>query len=125
MIKNNITRVLVLVAGFVSLVIGIIGIFLPLLPTTPFVILSAYCFGKSSKKIHKLLMQQKYFGKIILEYEQNKIIRPKIKVIAITSMWVSLLLSITFFMPYYWVKAIVVAIGICVTVYLVRFPSGK
>jgi len=123
MIKNRIIRYIVLIAGIVSLILGIIGIFLPLLPTTPFVLLTAYCFAKSSNKLHLLLLNHKYFGKILQDFTENRIIRRKNKIIALTFMWTSLILSVTFFMPFIWVKVIVIGIGISVTVYILKFPS--
>jgi uncharacterized protein len=123
MVKNKTLRILFIIAGSISLLLGIIGAFLPLLPTTPFVLLSAYCYAKSSARLYELLLKHKIFGRIISDYSKNRIIRKKTKIIAISFMWISLSVSLIFFMPFLWVRIIVIAIGLSVTIYLLRFPS--
>lgn len=68
--------------GFISLILGIIGAFLPLLPTTPFLLLSGYLFSKGSKEFHDWLLQHKYFGPPIHDWKSKGIIRRKHKLIA-------------------------------------------
>lgn len=77
---------LYLILGCLSLILGAIGIFLPLLPTTPFILLSAFLFEKSSEKFHKLLLENKIFGKYIKDYTEKKGITYKNKIIALTIM---------------------------------------
>ncbi|MGL5175999.1 MAG: YbaN family protein [Cetobacterium sp.] len=72
--------------GCLSLLLGTIGIFLPILPTTPFVLLSAFLFERSSEKFHRLLLENKIFGKYIKDYTEKKGITYKNKVIAIIVM---------------------------------------
>lgn len=71
------------ILGCLSLVLGIIGAVLPLLPTTPFLILSAYLFSKSSKKVHSWLTSLPYFGDAIINWETHRVIRPRAKVLSI------------------------------------------
>ena len=66
--------------GGLSLLVGIIGIFLPILPTTPLVILAAYFFSKGSQKIHRWLVQNPYFGEMITKWERYKVIPLKAKI---------------------------------------------
>ncbi|MCB0353518.1 MAG: YbaN family protein [Bdellovibrionales bacterium] len=68
--------------GWFSLVLGVIGLFLPLLPTTPFLIVSAYCFSKSSERLHAWLLRQPIFGNLIREWEQYGVIVLRAKVLA-------------------------------------------
>lgn len=72
-----------LVIGWISLILGIIGAFLPLLPTTPFLLLTAFCFERSSEKFHKMLLENKFLGKYIKDYQQKKGITLKNKIIVI------------------------------------------
>ena len=74
---------LLLIAGWVSVVLGVIGALLPVVPTTPFLILAAYCFSKSSPRIHSWLTGLPYFGSAIIDWEANKVIRPRAKALAI------------------------------------------
>jgi len=109
--------------GIFSLVLGFIGIFLPLLPTTPFILMAAYCFAKSSERFHRYIMQHKLFGRMVTDFYEKKVISTKNKIIALTLMWITLSLSVIFFMPHIWVKLVVLGIGVSVTVYLLTFRS--
>jgi len=78
----NILRLL----GFLFLGIAIIGIFLPLLPTTPLVLLAAACFARSSEKWHQWILRNETFGPMIRNWEENRCISCKVKLTAILSM---------------------------------------
>lgn len=72
--------------GFLFLGIGVLGVFLPLLPATPFVLLSAACFSRSSEKWHRWMLSNETFGPMIRNWEQNRCISRRVKMIAIASM---------------------------------------
>ncbi|RXZ71598.1 DUF454 domain-containing protein [Fusobacterium necrophorum] len=81
-VKRNI----LLGIAWISLILGGIGIFLPLLPTTPFILLSAFCFQKSSERFHQWILNSPIFGKYIRDYQEQKGITLKNKIVAITFM---------------------------------------
>lgn len=89
MIKTT-TRYVLSAIGLISFALGVIGAFLPVLPTTPFMLLAAFCFSKSSKRLHSWLTSLPYFGSAIIEWENNKVIRPRAKILAITLIWLSI-----------------------------------
>ncbi len=72
---TKLVKHLYLTAGWICLVVGSVGIFLPLLPTTPFVLLAALCFSKGSDTLHRWLLRQKTFGPIIRDWNQYGVIR--------------------------------------------------
>ena len=78
-------RTLWLIVGLTSLALGIAGVVLPLLPTTPFVLLSAYCFARSSPRLHGWLLGHKLFGPLISNWEQHRAIAPRAKLLAVLS----------------------------------------
>lgn len=80
--------------GFTALLLGSLGIILPGLPTTPFLLLSAWCFAKSSDKFHTWLLNHKIFGLYIKEYNETGGIRRSIKFWAILFMWIGLSFSL-------------------------------
>lgn len=82
MIQSTPLRLFVLASGWLSLIVGIFGIFLPLLPTTPFVLLSAYCFSRSSPRLHQWLINQPRLGPMIQNWEQQGSISQNAKVTA-------------------------------------------
>ena len=119
-IKNS----LFIATGVLSLALGIIGIFLPVLPTVPFVLLASFFFARSSKRVHSLLINNRHFGFIIKNYEEGKGIPRRIKLRAIVLLWLGLGLSS-------WIVAvpllglILAACGVGVSVYLYRLPEYK
>lgn len=85
-IKLNIKKGFFLGVGIISLILGIIGIFVPLLPTTCFLLLTAICFEKGSDKFHDWIIGHPYFGPPIIDWQKNKVIRFKYKALATTTM---------------------------------------
>ena len=75
-----------LVAGMVALAFGAVGAFLPVLPTTPFVILAAFCFGKSSPRLQSWLENTRLFGPMIADWREKGAIAPRYKIIAVAMM---------------------------------------
>ena len=114
-------RILYLMLGWFSLITGIIGIFLPLLPTTPLVLLAAWCFSKSSERFHIWLIEHKFFGPIINDWQSSDGIPKKARNRAIIFMWAGMAISI-FIVSRIWATIGLVFIGMCVTTYLLRLP---
>ncbi|MGL4308312.1 YbaN family protein [Cetobacterium sp. SF1] len=115
---------LFLIGGGLSLILGTIGIFLPLLPTTPFIILSAFLFERSSERFHKMLIENKIFGKYLRDYMEQKGITLKNKVIAI--IFLTLGMGKGFFsMKNIYGKTALVLIFIAVLVHLIKLKTLK
>jgi len=112
--------------GFFSLGLGIIGAFLPLLPTTPFILLSAYFFARSSEKMHKWILEHKIFGELIINFNENKTIPLHAKIIAISMMWTSILFSIfNIAKDRLWLQVLLVTIAAGVTIHISRYKTKK
>ncbi|MCK5039151.1 MAG: YbaN family protein [Thermoplasmata archaeon] len=109
--------------GTISLVLGIIGIFLPLLPTTPFLLLSAACYCRGSDKMHTWLVEHKLFGKYIKDYEEQRGIRKRVKAIAILTMWASIIFCIVFFVQEFIIHIALFIIAFLVTMYLLSLKT--
>jgi uncharacterized membrane protein YbaN (DUF454 family) len=114
-------KLLLVFAGFLSLFLGIIGIFLPVLPTTPFLLLASACFLRSSGKLHKWITGHPLFGRYIRGYEQFKAVTRKAKISAIILLWISIGFSI-YIIPPVWVKILLffIACGVSVHLLLLR-----
>ena len=121
---NSFKRAAFNFAGFVSLILGVVGIVLPLLPTTPFLLLSAACFARSSDKFYHWLLSHPWFGHYIDNYRQGRGIPLKVKVVAIAIMWLSISCSIIFFVNFIWAKLLLLCIAIAVSCYLWRQPDA-
>lgn len=80
--KAKIKRTIFIVLGSLALLLGVVGIFLPLLPTTPFLLLAAMCFNRGSEKFHAWLLNHKVLGAPILDWQNRRVIKTKFKVLA-------------------------------------------
>jgi len=114
---------LLIAAGFTSLSAGVIGIFVPVLPTTPFFLLAAGCFMKSSDRLYRWLTGHKKFGPYIDNYVKYRAVSKQSKVISILVLWTVMLSTIVFGITQLWLKALLVCIAGGVTVHLVLLKT--
>ncbi|MDX9697191.1 MAG: YbaN family protein [Bacteroidales bacterium] len=105
--------------------LGVIGIFVPLLPTTPFFLLSAALFLRSSKRLYNWLINHRYFGKYIKNYLFYKTISLKSKIISISLLWVFILFSIFFIVNHLLIKIVLLCIAIGVTWHILSFKTAS
>lgn len=84
--RSRTTRLLFGLAGGVALALGVLGIFLPGLPTTPFVLLAAGCFAKASPRVHQWLLNHRLFGPMVRDWEQHRSLTRRTKAVAVGSM---------------------------------------
>jgi uncharacterized membrane protein YbaN (DUF454 family) len=108
--------------GWLSVVLGVLGIFLPLLPTTPFLLLAAACFVRSSPKFYQWLIQHPKLGRYILAYLEGSGIPKRAKIITIMMIAATMSFSI-YLVPLIWVKGLLIAIGVCVSIYILKQPT--
>jgi len=113
------------VLGFLSLAIGIFGIVIPLLPTTPFLLLSAACFLKGSDRMYRWLMNHKLFGEYIRNFREKKAIPLRTKIIAVSLLWITILFSVLFIAESIYLRLLLIAIAIAVTVHILHFKTLK
>ncbi len=122
--KKPIVRWTLLFAGTVFVGIGVLGIFLPLLPTTVFFLIAAWCYARSSEKFYHILHHNKYFGKYIKSYREGKGITIPTKITTIVILWGGILYSI-FVTQLLIVQLILLSIAIGVTVHVIVIPTDK
>jgi uncharacterized membrane protein YbaN (DUF454 family) len=91
---DELKRQLLITTGTICVVIGIIGIFVPILPTTPFLLLAAACFLRSSPRFHSWLMNNRLFGTYIRNYTEGRGIPVKVKLFTIALLWATIGISI-------------------------------
>jgi uncharacterized membrane protein YbaN (DUF454 family) len=109
----------------ISTAIGIIGIFLPILPTTPFLLLAAYCFARSSHKFYIWLNTNRLCGEYISNYRERKGIKLKHKILTILFLWLTIGYSVIFFVAIIWVKILLLIIAIAVSIHLIRLKTFR
>jgi hypothetical protein len=100
--------------------------FLPLLPTTPFLLLAAVCFMKSSSKAHAWLLSNRWCGEYLKNYRENKGISKRQKIFSLSLLWVSIGYSLLFATERLWLRALLIVIAAGVTFHIARLPTfGK
>jgi len=122
---EKIKKLLWIIAGCISLGLGIIGIVLPLLPTTPFLLFASYCYCRGSKRLDDWLLNNKYLGEYIRNYREGKGISLTIKVFTISLLWAVILYSAFFIIKILIVQVILVIIAIGVSIHLIVLPTNK
>ncbi len=121
--RNQICSVIYVVLGHLFVFIGFIGIFLPLLPTTPFVLVACFCYERGSPKFHALLVQNRYFGPSIQKWKEHGSIPLRVKVIAVTMIATSFGWIIAS-APLMVIKVLVGLVGVTVSLYIVTRPTN-
>lgn len=118
-------KAFLIVIGFISVGLGILGMFLPVLPTTPFLLLAAACFAKSSKKFYYWLLNNKWFGSYLKNYREGKGIPLKIKIMALSFLWSTILLSTIFFLDNIYLRILLISIAVGVTIHISLIKTKK
>jgi len=117
-------RQLLIITGTICVAIGVIGIFIPILPTTPFLLLAAACYLRSSQKFYNWLMNNRWFGTYIRNYIEGRGIPVKVKLFTIVLLWVAI--SISIWLAANWiVTVILLIIAIGVTLHIVFIRAKK
>lgn len=114
-----------LISGFLLVAIGVIGIFLPLLPTTIFLILASICFIKSSPRANDWLRNHKILGGYIDNYQNKNGLTLSAKIVNIITLWISISLSAILLTEELYIRIILLAIAIGVTIHLVMIKTKK
>jgi len=124
-IKISIIRYTYLVSGFLLVVIGIIGIFLPLLPTTIFLILASACFVKSSPKANEWLKNNKFLGLYLKNYQNKTGLTIKSKIFTIIFLWLSIGISAFYLTNEFHIRILLLAIGAGVSIHIMFIKTQK
>jgi uncharacterized membrane protein YbaN (DUF454 family) len=117
---SRLMKALLLAGGILCVGLGIVGIFLPLMPTTVFLLLAAACFARSSERFHRRLVEHPLLGPYIA---QSRGMTRRQKVTAIVVLWLSLGATMYWTARAPWLRALLVIIGLGVTLHLVRLPA--
>lgn len=121
-VKERMKKIVLIIVGFMCLGLGAVGVFVPILPTTPFVLVAAACFAGSSEKIYKKLLGMKYFGAYIQNYRNKTGVERKIKIQSLIFLWLMLIISAVIFRkPTVWI--ILSSVGILVSAHIILIRS--
>lgn len=111
------------VIGTLSFCLGILGVFVPLLPTTPLLLLAAACYARGSDRLHGWLINHRWFGAYIRDYRAGNGIPLRAKVTAIPLIWATIGMTASYAVSQAWLRILLVTIAAGITVYLLSIPT--
>lgn len=118
-------KIILLVLGILSLVLGVIGVFVPVLPTTPFLLLSATLFLRSDRRLYDWLLAHPYLGEYIRNFKEHKAIPLRVKIVSVSLVWVTLLYCAFFVAREWWMSVLFIAIATGVSIHILHYKTLK
>ena len=122
---KNLKKIMLISAGILFVMLGIVGFFLPIMPVIPFLIIASVCFSKSSKKLHNMLLNNKLVGPHIKNYYENNGLKPGTKAVLIISQWVGAGLVALFFVHGLFGRVLLAIIAAGATGYIASLKTAK
>ncbi len=121
---NRFSNVFLIIVGTMSIVLGVVGIIIPMLPTTPFVLLGAACYVRSSPRLYSWLINNRWLGTYIKNYHEGNGLSLKAKVSTLTLLWISIGYSIIFITNSFPIRTMLFLIALRVTYHILEY-TGK
>lgn len=118
-------KLLLSVLGTIALILGIVGIFLPLLPTTPFLLLAAALYFRSSPSLYNWLISHPRLGPYIKNFREHKAIPLRVKIISVSLVWITLLNCTFFVAETIWLRLLFIALSIGITAHILHYKTLK
>lgn len=116
---------MLIAAGTLCVVLGVVGMLLPILPTTPFLLLAAFFYARSSERFLHWLLTNRWFGAYIRNYRAGLGIPLKQKILTILLLWVTIVYAVWFVVSAWWLKLLLVGIAAGVTAHLVKIKTYR
>ena len=120
--RSPLIRNLLIVIGWLSVVLGVIGVFLPIMPTTPFILLAGWCFARSSQRFHSWLLNHRYLGPILKAWQESGAIPRTVRNRVLFLLWFSLCTS-SYIIALPWVTLALFTLGISVSIYILKMRT--
>jgi len=111
--------------GTLSVGLGFVGIFVPVLPTTAFLLLAAWCYARSSERFYNWLLGNRMFGKYLTSYLEGKGVPLKTKILSLSLLWITILSSVVFFVENIYVDLLLIGIAAGVSYHILTLPAYK
>ena len=119
---NRAKKALLVAAGSLCIVLAVLGVFLPLLPTTPFLLLASACYVRSSERLHGWLIRNRLLGGYIRNFKERRGIPLRAKVVTVALLWLPLLYSV-YRLDLLWLEILLVLMGVTWSVLIFRMKT--
>ncbi|MBN2201407.1 YbaN family protein [bacterium] len=118
-------RMLLVAAGTACVGLGFIGMFLPVLPTTPFLLLAAACYARSSQRFYRWLMTNRWFGAILRNYREGRGLPLKQKITTLLLLWLTIGATAVFAVTSFWIRFFLLIVAVGVTIHLLKIKTFR
>ena len=118
-------KILLTILGLISLGLGILGAFLPVLPTTPLLLLAAFLFLRSNRRLYDWLLNHPKMGPYITNFIKHKAIPLRVKIVAVSTLWLTLLYCAVFVAEHWAFRAFFILLAICITWHILSYKTLK
>lgn len=119
----GVMRYLLVFAGALFLMLGVVGIFLPLLPTTPFLLLSAAAFFRSSPRLYSWLLAHRHLGPYIKNFRENKAIPLRVKIVSVSMVWITLMYCAVCIASEWWLRSFFVVLAVAISAHILHYKT--
>jgi len=116
-------KLILVVSGTIFTALGVIGIIIPLLPTTPFLLLAAACYARSSRRFHHWLFHNRLFGGYVRNYLEQSAMSLRSKILALILLWATIMGAVFYVLDALWLRILLMAIAAGVTVHLLLLKT--
>jgi len=120
---SRLMRALLIVCGTLSVALGVLGIFLPLLPTTVFLLFAAACYARSSERFYLKLINNRWLGGYIRNQREGRGMRRRDKIFTVALLWIGMGATMIWTAQSWWLRLLLTAIAAGVTVHLIKLPT--
>jgi len=124
-VSSRLKKGLFVVAGTASLALGCVGMVLPILPTTPFLLLSAACYYKGSERMHRWMLNNRWFGSYIRNYKEGRGLPLKTKVFTLALLWTVICYSALAIVNMLIVQVVLLVIAVGVSFHIITLPTFR
>ena len=121
---SPLTRSVLIAGGTLCVVLGVAGIFLPILPTTPFLLLAAVCYARSSSRLYHWLLNNRLFGEYIRNYREGRGLPLRLKILTILTLWLTIGSTALFAVSSLWTRVLLFLIAAGVTLHLIMIKTS-
>lgn len=122
-VPDSVKRMLFVLVGTLFLAIGFVGIIIPVLPTTPLLLLAAACYLRGSERLHRWMIENRMFGEFIRNYTEGRGIDPRQKVVTLAFLWTTISFSALYLIERLPVRILLFLIATAVSVHILALPS--
>jgi uncharacterized membrane protein YbaN (DUF454 family) len=123
--RQTLKKSILIIVGLLAVGLGIVGVFVPLLPTTPFLLLAAACFLRSSPFLYDWLMQHKWFGAYIRNYHEQRAMTLRAKIGVLSLLWLAIGYSAIFAVDLWWLRLLLMVIAVGVSTHILSLNTYK